>query len=195
MFFRKNRLAARGLTSPLPAVNSHWNKWVVKKRTWEKSTKFPPLHQCLDDTCASIFLLASLLQKPLTWASFCSWSWIFFCTLPTILRKCHACQKWPLEIFSKQGPKVWCRDSIFGCKQSTVLQMNKIKAVWGLPGEETNINSNTDLLPECVGAPSMGYTQKRSWVSGNEEICESAQWKNKKPSLCSSYLYSKVPDG
>lgn len=73
--------------------------------------------------------------------------------------------------------------------------MNKIKAAWSLPGEETNINSNTDLIPECVGGPAMGYTQKRSCVSGSEEICESAQWKNKKTSLCSSYLCSKVSDG
>lgn len=50
--------------SPLPAVNSHWNKWVVKKRTWEKSTKFSPLHQCLDDTCASVFYLPHSSRNP-----------------------------------------------------------------------------------------------------------------------------------
>lgn len=71
--------------------------------------------------------------------------------------------------------------------------MNKIKAAWSLLGEETNINR--DLIPECVGAPAMGYTQKRSWASGIEEICESAQWKNKKNNLCSSYLCGTVPNG
>lgn len=149
-----------------------------KRKGHKISTPAPVLgwHLCF---CV---LLASLLQKPLAWASFCSWSWIFFCTSPAILKqcpgRCYGRQKWPLEIFSKQGPKVWSRDSVFGCKQSTVLQMNKIKAVWSLLGEETNINSNTNLIPECVGATAMCYTQKRSRVSGNEDICESAQWNN-----------------
>lgn len=86
-------------------------------------------------------------------------------------------------------------DPVFGCKQFTVLQTNEIKSVWSILGEETDINSNTDLIPERVGTPAKGCTQKRSWASGNEEICESAQWKNKKTNLHSSYMCGKVPDG
>lgn len=101
-------------------------------------------------------LPASLLQKPPAWASFCSWFWIFFCTPPTDPRQCpgrhHTCQKSFLKIFSKQEPKVWCRDSIFGYEQPTVVQMNKIKAIWSWLGGETNSNSDISLIHERVRA-------------------------------------------
>lgn len=120
-------------------------------------------------------LLASLLQKPLAWTSFCSCSWIFVCTPPTVLwqcpDRCHAHRKCPLEIFSKQRPK----DSPLYCRW-TKLKQSEVYVGKKPTLRVTGISSLTVL-----GAPAMGYTQKLA--SGTEEICESAQWKNKKNQL------------
>lgn len=73
----------------------------------------------------------------------------------------HARWRCPPEIFSKQGPKVWSRAAVFRCTRSAVLQVNKMKAIWSLLGEETKIKRNADLAPEHVGASARGYTAGR----------------------------------
>lgn len=142
-------------------------------------------------------LLASLLQKPLAWASFCSWPWISFCTPPTVLRQCPGLLNIsrPLEIFSKRGPKVWWRDSIFRCRQSLWCRWTKLKQPEVYLGKKPTLTV-TRISFLSVWGVLLWATLRREAVSlAVKKFVNQRNGRTKKTSLCSSYLCSKVSDG